>query len=229
MEEIVQELGHYKFYQIKPSHQLTSVTVLLCDFAAPIETNEKVIDLGTGSAVIPMLLTLKTNASDITGVEVSKTLFNVAEKNIKENSLGNKIKLINSDWRDIYSKYNKGSFDKVLSNPPYIKKGTGNLSPNIDRAGARAEVFGDMNDLLDISIYLAGTSGRVYFVYPLDRLEQLKSLIKVHDLTIGRFKLVYTKEESFNSKSPSFFLIEFGVGCTYVEEEPIVLDGGRLY
>lgn len=229
MEETIHKLGDYDFYQLKPSHRLTAVTVLLCDFVNTIKKTDRVVDLGTGSAVIPMLLTLKSEAKKITGIEISSNLFKLAQKNIKENNLEDSVTLVNSDWRDLYNTFKVGSFDYVISNPPYLKAGTGRISPDKDRAGARAEVYGDMNDLVDISIYLAGKEGRIYYVYPMDRLKDLKSIIEEKGLSIGRFKLVFTKEENYKNNKPGFFLIEFGVGCEYKEEECVVLDGSNLY
>ncbi len=229
MKEILQELGPYKFYQLKPSHMLTSVTVLLCDFISPLSGKTQVIDLGTGSGVIPMLLTLKTEASDITGVEVSSTLFKIAEKNIRENSLEDKVSLLKSDWRDLYDIYDRGSFSHVISNPPYFKKDAGRISPHKDRAAARTEIFGDMTDLVRISKHLAGDRGRIYYVYPVDRLEELKEVIKNEGLSLGRFKFVYTKNKDGEVGDAQFFLAEFGIGCRYDEQERVILDGGRLY
>lgn len=229
MKETVQKLGHYKFYQLKPSHMLTSVTVLLCDFALPLDNQSKVIDLGTGSGVIPMLLTLKTDVTNVTGVEISPSLFEIAEKNISENSLEEKITLVNSDWRDLYDVYEEGFFSHVISNPPYLRIGTGRISPDKDRAGARAEIHGDMSDVVKISKYLAGEDGRIYYVYPVDRLDELKEIISSKGMSVGRFKYVFTKKKDGTVGEAEFFLIEFGLGLKYIGEEPVVLDGTRLY
>lgn len=229
MNETLSEIGHYKFYQFEPSHKLTSVTVLLCDFLGKVPQGSKVVDLGTGSGPIPLLLTLKSDARDITGVEISSNLIEIAEKNINENSLEKKIKLVNSDWRNLYDTFSFGSFDYVVSNPPYMKLGSGRISDDKDRAGARAEIYGDMSDIIKVSKHLAGDSGRIYFVYPIGRLEQLEELIGKEGLSVGRFKYIYTKEDSFKNDSPKFFLIEFGVDCEFEKEEGVLLDGSRIY
>jgi len=228
--ETEHELGPYKFYQRKPSHRLTAVTVLLCDFVeSSFNDNCNVIDLGTASAVIPMLLSLKSKSCHFTGIEISEELIKTAERNLKENNLGGRISLINSDWRDLYDKFSGGSFTHVVSNPPYMKEGASRLSPDKVRRAARAEVYGNMSDLVKVSKYLAGNSGRIYYVYPMERLEDLKETITNEGLTIGRYKEVFTQKKDGVTGDAEFFLIEFGVGCKLVKEESVTLDGSRIY
>ena len=99
-------------------------SVLLSDFAKNIKNNSRVIDLGTGTAILPILLSGKTNAMEIIGIEIQEKMVNMAKRSVKLNNLEEKIKIINDDIKNISKILDAESFDVVISNPPYKKENT---------------------------------------------------------------------------------------------------------
>lgn len=218
-DEAAEEIGPYVFIQKKAGHKLTQDPVLLTDFALPLAPEDKVIDLGTGSAIIPLILAWKTPVKSIAGVEVEKRATDVALRNIEINGLNKRISVLNTDFRDLKGLYPEGSFSVVISNPPYVKAGSGRVSPSPERAMARSEVHGELKDLVDISNYLIGVKGRVFYIYPVRRLFEMLSELKGVGLLPRRLKFIHTSPR----KPAKLFLIEAGRGGGLEIEGPIYL------
>ena len=96
--------------------------VLLSDFAKDIRNNAKVLDLGTGTGILGILLCGKTNLSKIYGIEVQGEVADMALRSITLNNLNNKFEIINDNVKNLSSHFENGSFDAIVSNPPYKKK-----------------------------------------------------------------------------------------------------------
>ena len=99
--------------------------VLLSDFAKNIKNNAKVLDLGTGTGIISILLCGKTNLSKIIGVEVQEEVADMAKRNVRLNNLENKFEIINENITNLEKIYERNSFDVIVTNPPYKKENTG--------------------------------------------------------------------------------------------------------
>ena len=98
-------------------------SVLLTEFARDIKDGKKIVDLGTGTGIISILLSKKVNPSKIIGVEVQEDVYKMAKKSIALNNLEDVLEIINSDIKDL--KLEKNFYDVVVTNPPYKKLGTG--------------------------------------------------------------------------------------------------------
>jgi tRNA1Val (adenine37-N6)-methyltransferase len=177
------------------------------------------MDLGTGAGVIPLLLAWKTRAGSITGVEVQAEEAAIARRNVEENGLSDRIETINRDFRGLPGIYPEGAFPVVLSNPPYVKAGSGRVSPDKKRAAARGEVFGTLTDLVDVSRYLAGTDGRIFYVFPVKRLDDMFRELKRAGLWPRRIKFVHTGPD----KEARLFLIEAATTGELKVEGPLFL------
>lgn len=217
-EETLESLGPYFFVQRKAGHRLTSDTVALAEFVVPALTGkDTVIDIGTGTAAVPLILAWKSDARSITGVEIDEGAFASANKNIRANGLEARVSAVNRDYRELKEVFGKGSFSAVVSNPPYIKAGAGRVSPGRERAAARAEVFGTLTDLISISAWLAGKSGRVYYVFPVERIAEMLEGLGKAGLKPRRLRFLRTKEGG----RPALFLVEAaGEGGLTVETAP---------
>ena len=119
------EFKNLKIIQNKNGFCFGIDAVLLSDFAKNIKNNAKVLDLGTGTGIISILLCGKTNLREIIGVEVQKEVYEMAKKIIKLNNLENKFKIINENILNLEKIYEKNSFDAIVTNPPYKKENTG--------------------------------------------------------------------------------------------------------
>lgn len=215
-EETLESLGPYFFIQRKTGLRLTSDTVSLAEFASETLTeNDTVIDLGAATGAIALLLAAKTKAKSITGVEVDEKAFETALRNVEANGLGGRVSVVNADYRDLPSRYQEGSFTTVVSNPPYTKAGTGRVSPKKERAAAMCEVMGSLSDLVRVSKYLAGDSGKIFYVFPVSRLAEMFQEACARGLNVRRLRFL----RGAPGKKASVFFVELGRdgGCVLEE------------
>ena len=154
-------------------------------------------------------------------MEVQKGLFNLAERNLALNNLTGRVKLIDADYRDLRSLLDKGSFDLIVSNPPYVKKGCGRVSAIEDRSIARMEHLGSLSELIEISSYLLSRGGRACYIYPVSRLQELLSSLHEEGLHATRLLFIHPKETS----PAALFIVESTYGRSEtVIEAPLFLD-----
>lgn len=158
-------------------YSFTSDSVVLANFLK-IKRGEEAVEIGSGSGVISILATKKTNAKYITGFELQKELFEMSEKSLQINSIPN-VKFINDDVRN-YKKYiAPGSADVVFSNPPYKREGSASKNENLSKAIARHEKSLPLTDLVKVASGILKFGGRAYFVYDADRsCEMIAELVK---------------------------------------------------
>lgn len=179
-------------------------SVLLSDFAKKIKRNAKVIDLGTGTGIIPILLCGKTELKRIVGVEVQKEVFDLANRNIKLNNLENKFEVINENIKNLKNIYEYGSFDVVVTNPPYKKENTGIKNLNNKKLISRHEITANLEDFVEISKYLLKDRGRIYMVHRPERLVDILFLMRKNKLEPKKIKFVYSNVNT----EPKLVLIE---------------------
>lgn len=216
-DETVERVGPFYFIQKKKGHRLTSDSVLLAEFVseAGIEKSRRIIDLGAGTGALLLLLAKRTQA-ELTAVEVEPGACDTARRNIEANDLTGRCKIINSDYRDLPEKYPSGSFDIIVSNPPYTKKGTGRPSPCKERQMARSEVLGGLSDLIGVSRHLAGDSGRIFYVFPVARLFEMLREVRTAHLLAVRLRFVHFDR----TKAAKLFLIEIASRGALTIEAP---------
>lgn len=179
-------------------------SVLLSDFAKKIKRNAKVIDLGTGTGIIPILLCGKTELKRIVGVEVQEEVFDLANRNIKLNNLENKFEVINENIKNLKNIYEYGSFDVVVTNPPYKKENTGIKNLNNKKLISRHEITANLEDFVEISKYLLKDRGRIYMVHRPDRLVDILFLMRKNKLEPKKIKFIYSNVNT----EPKLVLIE---------------------
>ncbi len=158
-------------------YSFTSDSVVLANFIK-IKRGEQAVEIGSGSGVISILATKKTNAKFITGFELQKELFDMSEKSLQINGIQN-VKFINDDVRNFKKYIAAGSADVVFSNPPYKKEGAASKNENPSKAIARHEKSLPLTDLVKVTSRILKFGGRAYFVYDADRsCEMIAELIK---------------------------------------------------
>jgi tRNA1Val (adenine37-N6)-methyltransferase len=145
-----------------------------------------------------------TKASTFVGVEIQEPLVECAVKNIHLNHLEDRISILNQDFRKLKASFPAGSFDVVISNPPYRKYRTGRINPSAEKAIARHEIKGTLNDLVSIASYLLPNKGRCYLIFPATRTVDLLVALRHGHLEPKRFKLVHPRID----ESAKFLLIE---------------------
>jgi len=216
--------------------KVTTDTLLLADFILPLKDVKTMMELGIGTGALSLIIARKTRNLQVTGVEIHRGAAACAAENVQSNSLSDRVRIIRQDWRGLYDSFAEGSFDLVVSNPPYIKKGTGRVSPASHRALARHESAGTLTELIDIATYLAGEHGRVAFVYPIGRFCELLGELYRKGLVLRRLAFVYTHgmrgeaaSQRFidkplkGNKAASLFLVEFGRSGFFKAGESVFL------
>jgi tRNA1Val (adenine37-N6)-methyltransferase len=161
-EETIDELQAYGLKIAQPRHgyRFSLDPLLLCDFGG-IRESEQAVDLGTGCGVIPLILARKAGEAGMTGIEMQEEMADLAERNVRLNALSDRISIVHADVADIKKHFAAASFDLVVSNPPYRKRGTGRISPKPGRDDARHESTASLADFLTAAKYLVRLSGRI--------------------------------------------------------------------
>ncbi len=158
--------------------------------------NQKVIDIGCGCGIIPLILSLKSSDLIITGVEIQKELYVCAKNNIITNKLENSINIIHGDIKNIHTSDTNGKADIIVSNPPYKKKGSGRLNPDSQKAIARHEITLDIDMLFKCSKKLLKEKGKLYIIFPAQRLSDLFSAMERYAFSPEFIRFVHTKKDS---------------------------------
>jgi tRNA1Val (adenine37-N6)-methyltransferase len=166
--------------------------ILLSQFVKT-RKNERVIDLGTGCGILPLLLSQTTKAHSFVGVEIQRGLAECAEKNVSLNHLEDRISILQQDFRALRETFLPGSFDVVISNPPYRKRRTGRINPSTEKAVARHEIKGTLEDLTSIASYLLPPKGRCYLIFPALRAVDLFEALRGEKLEPKRLQFVHPR------------------------------------
>ena len=183
-------------------------SVLLTDFAKKIKPNSKIIDLGSGTGIIPILLSAKTKNTNFIGVEIQEDVAEMANRSVELNHLENRIKIENENILSLKSKYEKGSFDAVTTNPPYKKLNTGLVNENSQKLISRHEITASLKDFIETSSYLLKDFGEFYMVHRPDRLVDIIYLMRKNNIEPKTIRFVYPNHQ----KNTNIILIK-GVKC----------------
>ena len=159
-----------------------------------LKNNMKIIDICTGNAPIPMILSTLTD-SNIIGVELQKEIYNLAVQSIKINNLEDRITLLNMNVLDIFNVYETDSFDLITCNPPYFKVNEfSNLNNNMIKSIARHEIEIKLEDICRISKKLLKNNGSLVLVHRTDRLSEIINMLLKYNLQPKRIRFLYPKE-----------------------------------
>ncbi len=205
-----------KIIQKKKGFRFTVDSILLVNFLK-LKKNTNLLDIGTGTGIMPLLLCRKEEINLITAVEIETEIAKMFEKTIEINSLESKIKLINTDIKN----YKEEPFDMIISNPPYMKLNEGYVSPHDYRAGARHEVNLNLKELLISAKKLLKNGGSFNLVYRTNRFMEVLDEAKMLNLNAKRVRFIYSKP----NQSSDLFMIEMikGFKCACVVEEPLYI------
>lgn len=169
--------------------------VLLSDFAKNIKKNAKVLDLGTGTGIISILLCGKTNLEKIIGVEVQKEVANMAKRSSKLNNLENKFEIINENIINLDNIYERNSFDVIVTNPPYKKENTGIVNEEEKKLISRHEVLAKLEDYIKISNKLLKDKGEFYMVHRPERLVDIITYMRQYKIEPKEIRFVCSHEK----------------------------------
>lgn len=192
-DETLDEIRGIKIIQKKKGYRFSMDSLLLAEFVSH-EGVKKAMDLGTGSGIVAIFLAKLSAGLEVTGVELQDDLFDLARRNIELSSLSDRVEIIKEDIRMLKNRFEEGSFDLIVSNPPYYPSGKGRIGPNRERTMARHEVAVTMTDIIEVSGYLLRGGGRVAIIYPAGRLKEAISEMWKYRIGPKRIRRVYTSE-----------------------------------
>ena len=194
--------------------------VLLSGFAA-VKPGERVLDLGTGTGIIPLLLSAKTEGEHFSALEIQDEIARMAERSIKLNHLEEKIEIVHGDIKEASRIFGAASFDVVTTNPPYMNDAHGLKNPTEVKAISRHEVLCTLEDVVREGAKVLKPGGRMYMVHRPHRLIEILGTMKQYKLEPKRMRLVYP----YVDKEPNMVLIEGirGAKSRMTVEPPLIV------
>ena len=193
----------YQIIQKKGGFCFGMDAVLLSGFAQ-VKPGEQALDLGTGTGIIPILLSAKTEGKHFTGLEIQEEMASMAGRSVVLNHLEGKIDIVRGDIKEASQLFGLASFDVITSNPPYMNDAHGLKNPDLPKAIARHEVLCTLEDVVREAARLLKLGGRFYMVHRPYRLVEIITALTAHKLEPKRMKLVHP----FADREANMVLIE---------------------
>ncbi|WP_304507091.1 tRNA1(Val) (adenine(37)-N6)-methyltransferase [Anaerotignum sp.] len=216
----------YKIIQ-DPKRFCFGVDAVLLSGFARVKKGERVLDLGTGTGIIPILLAAKTMGAHFSGLEIQEESVEMARRSVALNELEEKVSIHFGDIKEVSGLFSGQSFEVVTSNPPYMNEGGGIVNPYSAKAIARHEVLCSLEDVVSGAAKVLQEGGRFYMIHRPHRLTDIILLMRQYKLEPKRLRFIHP----FQDKAPTMVLVE-GVkgGNPMIKVEPpliIYLEPGK--
>ena len=177
--------------------------VLLSGFAK-VKPGERVLEMGTGTGIIPILLSAKTEAKQFTALEIQEASADMARRSVAMNNLQEKIAVVTGDIKEASAIFGKAVFDVVTCNPPYMNDMHGLKNPDLPKAIARHEVLCSLEDVVREASAVLKPNGRFYMVHRPFRLAEIFAVCQKYKLEPKAMRLVHP----YLDKEPNMVLLE---------------------
>lgn len=203
-------------------------SVLLSDFAKNIKKNSTVIDIGTGTGIISILLSSKTDLNKIYGIEIQEDVANMAKRSVELNNLQNKIEIINTNIKNIFEYLKPNETDVIVTNPPYMKLNTGAINEDRKKLISRHEVECTLEDIIKISYKLLKSNGEFYLIHRAERIVDVLYNLRQYKLEPKILRFI---QPNIN-KEPNLVLIKAVKNAGYqlkIEKPLIIYDENGNY
>lgn len=217
----------YKIIQNEEKFCFGMDAVLLSSFTM-VKPGEKVLDLGTGTGIIPILLEAKTEGEHFTGLEIQAESADMARRSVEMNGLSGKIDIVEGDIKEASKIFGKNTMNVVTVNPPYMNDLHGIKNPELPKAIARHEVLCTLEDVVREGAAVLKQNGRMYMVHRPHRLVEIITMMVKYKLEPKRMRLVHP----YKDKEANMVLIEAlkgGKSMIKVEEPLIVYKDVNVY
>lgn len=194
--------------------------VLLSDFAS-VKSGDKVLDVGTGTGIIPILMEARYEDGSYTGLEIQEESAEMARKSVELNRLEDRITIVTGDIKEAEAYFEAASFDVITCNPPYMIGQHGLANPDEPKAIARHEIKCTLEDIIRQSARLLVPGGKFYMVHRPFRLAEIMTVMSKYKIEPKRMRLVYP----FVDKEPNMVLIEGARGgkSRMTVEKPLIV------
>ena len=205
MEQTDTLLNGNKIIQDTDGFMFVTDAVLLADFACKnTKRGDSVIDLGTGTGIIPLLMEKGCGAASFTGLEVQQKYVDLATRSVELNLLTDKIKIVQGDLKNVDQLFTRHSFNVVVSNPPYALVSQGKQNLRDEKTIARHEVLCTIEDVVAAADYLLHTHGKFFMIHRPERLAQIFVCLAKHKLEPKQLQLI----QPFEDEGANLVLIE---------------------
>jgi len=185
--------GGITILQHREGYRFSIDAVLLAAFSAP-GAKDRIVDLGTGCGIIPLILGQRHPAVSITGIEVQPELAALAAQNVEANGMKDRVTIICGDMKLLSIQAVSGPVDLVISNPPYRKSRSGRVNPHPQRALARHEILATLQDVAAAAARLLGIGGGFAIVYPAERITDLLTNLRSTGIEPKHIQTVHAKD-----------------------------------
>ena len=205
--EVLNDLLNYnnlKIYQNTNMFSFSLDSVVLPNFVTLNKNIKNILDIGSGNAAIPLILTTKTDAK-ITGIEIQEESYKLGKKSIEYNHLENRINFINDDIKNYYKSIESDSFDTITCNPPYFKVNDKSRFNNSDyKTIARHEIHLNLEDLFKIARKLLKNNGNIAIVHRPERLIDIIEEMRKNNIEPKKIQFIHPGKD----KDANILLIE---------------------
>lgn len=212
-----------KGYQIiqNPGKFCFGIDAVLLSSFAKVKRGENVLDLGTGTGILPILLEAKSEGKHFKGLEIQEESADMARRSVEYNHLQEKIEIVTGDIKEAATIFGTVSFDVITTNPPYMIGKHGLPNPESAKAIARHEVLCCLTDILRESAKILKPKGRFYMVHRPFRLAEILAEMQKYGLEPKRMRLVYP----YVDKEPNMVLVEGmkGANPRMTVEPPLIV------
>ena len=222
------EFKGYKIIQNTTGFCFGIDSVLLSDYAKDIKSGAEIIDIGTGTGIIGILLTGKTNNTHITGIEIQSEVADMAKRSIKLNGIEDRFCIKNMNIKDIFKEMQQNKIDAIVTNPPYMRENTGAKNIEKKKLISRCEVECTLEDIIKISYKLLKSNGEFYMVHRAERIVDILFYLRQYKLEPKKIRFVHSKV----FKEPNLVLIKCvkdGGNGLKIDKPLIVYDENGKY
>ena len=195
-DERIDDLGikNLKIIQNKKWFCFGIDSVLLATFAKNIKKDSYVLDLGTGSGIMPTLLCGKTELKKVVGIEIQKDVCDMAKRSIELNKINEKFEIICDSILNLNKYFEKQTFDVVITNPPYKKKNTGIINPDEPKMIARHEITANLEDFIRVAKDMLKDKGEFYMVHRPERLVDIFELMRKYKIEPKEIRFIFSNK-----------------------------------
>ena len=187
--------GKIRIAQDRTGYRFSIDAVLLAYFADP-RSGDKVLDLGTGCGIIPLILAYRQPHIAIYGVEVQTELAELAVCNVRENQLEDRITVFCNDMKLLRPAMTAGPVDLVVCNPPFRRQGSGRINPDTQRAVARHEIKANLGDIIQTSHRMLRTAGRLVLIYTAGRLTDVLCRMRTDGIEPKFIRMIHSRQDT---------------------------------
>lgn len=201
------------------------IDAVLLSSIAEVREGGSLVDIGSGNGILPLLLSAKTKAASIVGMEIQPGVCDMARRSVKMNGLEERIEIIEGDVRALARGYRE-AFDTVVSNPPYFKHRAGLISENEGRMLARHEINLNVEELFRAAALMLRNRGKMYLVHRPSRLVDIFYYARAFRMEAKKARPVVSKR----GEEAKLILLEFvkngGSELTWQRELVVYEDDG---